>query len=186
MSQQNLDVVRQPIALRDRSRRRMEERLARRFPGALASLTRRVLRMPLHSRLRKVLIRRGLRMGFEAINRRDYEVGFCLYHPDVEASFAAELAALGESGTRGLEDRIRFQRDWNAEWNEFRFEPSELIDFEDDRLLVLGRIMGGGSTSGVGVDHDWAMLVTLTDGQVIREQIYSDHLVALAAAGLRS
>ena len=131
------------------------------------------------------MVRRMVRRGCEAINRGDFEVGFCLYDPDVEATFAAELATVGgESGTSGLDDRIRFQRAWSAEWNEFRFEPDEVIDLGDDQLLTVGRIRGGGLASGAAVDSDWALLLTLAGGRVIRERVYADHEQALEAAGL--
>ena len=71
------------------------------FPGAFAFLTRLVLRLPSRSWLRKAMTRRMVRLGCEAINRGDFEVGFCLYDPEVEATFAAGLATVGESGTRG-------------------------------------------------------------------------------------
>ena len=129
------------------------------------------------------MVRRSVRLGTEAINRGDYEVGFSAYSPDVEAIFAAELATVGgEAGTRGREERIRFQREWSAEWNEFRFEPDEVIDFGDDRLLIVGRIKGAGLASGADVDSDWALLITIAAGRVIREQVYADNAEALEAA----
>ena len=185
MSQESVPAVRQPIAARAHSRRHLEERIGLMFPSALVFFTRLVLRLPCRSRLRKAMVRRTVRLGCEAINRGDYEVGFNLYDPDVEATFAAELATVGgESGTSGREARIRFQRTWSAEWNEFRFEPSEVVDLGDGRLLTVGRIKGGGFTSGADVDSDWALLLTIAAGRVVREQVFADHVEALEAVGL--
>ena len=185
MSEENVEVVRQPIAVRAHSRRRLEERMALRFPSVLALLARAGWRLPPRSRLRQVLIRRYVRLGFEATNRGDYEAANALNHPDVEAIWPPRLATIGvEPGTRGREERVRFQRRWSTEWGEFRFEPEELIDFGDGRLLTVGRITGSGLSSGAAFDSDWAVLHTVSAGRVIREQVFLDHGEALEAAGL--
>jgi ketosteroid isomerase-like protein len=185
MSEENVEVVRQPIAVRAHSRRRLEERLALRFPSVLALLARAVLRLPQRSRLRQALIRRADQQGFEANNRGDYEACFGLYHPDVELIVPPQFVALGlDPQYRGREERVRFQRRWNAEWGEVRFEPEELIDFGDGRLLTVGRITGSGLSSGAAFDNDYAVLHTVSAGRVIREQVFLDHGEALEATGL--
>src|SRR5712692_10321285 len=83
-------VVRQPIAVAAHSRRRVEERLGLRFPRALAFVAQMVLRLPQRSRLRQALVRRAVRLSFEATNRGDYEAVFMLYHPEVEMREAKE------------------------------------------------------------------------------------------------
>jgi ketosteroid isomerase-like protein len=185
MSQENVEVVRQAIAVRAQSRRRMEERLGLRFPRALAFLARAFWRLPPRSRLRQAIIRRAVRLGTEATNRGDYEATFALYHPEVELIPPPEYVELGQDSLyRGREERLRFQRRWDAEWGEFRFEPEEVIDL-GDRLLLVGRIKGSGLSSGAGFDRAWATLLTVSSGRVIREQAFLDHAAALEAAGLQ-
>jgi ketosteroid isomerase-like protein len=184
MSQENVEVVRQAIAVRAQSRRRMEERLGLRFPRALAFLARAFWRLPPRSRLRQAIIRRAVRLGTEATNRGDYEATFTLFHPDIELAPAPEQVGLGQDPLyRGPEERLRFQRRWHAEWGEFRFEPEEVIDL-GDRLLLVGRIKGSGLSSGAGFDRAWATLFTVSGGRVIREQAFLDHAAALEAAGV--
>ena len=52
-------MVRQPMAVAARSRRRLEERLGVRFPGVMAFLDRVGWRVPPRSRLRQAFLRRA-------------------------------------------------------------------------------------------------------------------------------
>ena len=87
--------------------------------------------------------------------------------------------------TRGLEARVRFQRQWNDEWGDFRIYPEEVIDLADGRLLVVGRMEGSGLSSGAAVVNEWAVLYRLSAGRVVREQIFFDPGGALEVVGLR-
>jgi hypothetical protein len=73
--------------------------------------------------------------------------------------------------------------DGGEEWGDFRYQPDQMIDL-GDRILLLGRMIGSGPSSGVGVDSEWADLCMLANGQVIREQVFFDRVEALTAAGL--
>jgi ketosteroid isomerase-like protein len=184
MSEENVELVRQPISVRVQSRRRVEERLAVRFPGAVAFLARAFSRLPPRSRLRQASVRRAAQLGFESMNRDDVEAALALYHPEVELIVPPELVGLGlDPLYRGREERFRFQRRWNAEWGEFRYEPEEIIDL-GDRLLMVGRIRGTGLSSRVAVGNEWGLLVTISAGRVIREQVFVDRAEALEAAGV--
>jgi ketosteroid isomerase-like protein len=132
------------------------------------------------------MLRRALRLGFEAVNRGDYEAAFALYHPDVETIVPPVLAGLGlDPVVRSREQRFRFQQRWTAEWGEMRFEPEEVIDL-GDRVLVVGRVNGSGLGSGAAFENEWAQILTLSDsdGRVIRDHAFLDHREALEAAGL--
>jgi ketosteroid isomerase-like protein len=184
MSREDVEVVRQPIACRAHTRRRLDEHLGVLFPRALNLAARAVWRLPPRSRLRQALLRRFVQLTFEASHREDYEAAFGLMHPDCETIFPAKFATVGtETRTRGREARIRFERQWRAEWGEFRFQPEELIDL-GDRVLVLGRVKGSGLTSRAPFDIEWADLFTISAGRTIREQPFFSQDEALKAAGL--
>jgi ketosteroid isomerase-like protein len=124
-----------------------------------------------------------VQLGFEAINRGDFESAFALYDPEIEVIEPPEVVKLGlDPVSRGREGRIRVQQRWHAEWDELRFEPEELTDL-GDRLLVVSRMKGRGLNSGAAFDNDFANLLTLRDGRVIREQIFLDRAKAIEAAG---
>jgi ketosteroid isomerase-like protein len=184
MSEENVEVVRQSLALAADSRRRLEERLALRVPYIQSLVTRVWWKRPPRSRLRQAIVRRLVRQSFEAANRGDYEVTFALYDRDVELIPPTGLVRLGdEASYRGLEARVRYERNWRAEWGDFRYEPDELRDL-GDRFLVIGRIRSSGLSSGAAIDTDFANLFTLSAGKVIREQVFFNRAEALKAAGL--
>jgi ketosteroid isomerase-like protein len=185
MSQQNREVVRQPIAVKAQSRRRLEDHLGLRFPRAVALVNRAVFRLPPRSRLRRAIVRRAVRLGLEASNRGDLEVAFALFDRNTESIFAPQLVEVGfDPVYRGREARIGAQRRWTADLADFRFEPEELTDLGDGRVLVVGRQKGSGLASRAAFDTEWGLLITLSAGRVIHEQFFLDRAAAVAAAGL--
>jgi ketosteroid isomerase-like protein len=186
MSEQDPEIVRQPIRISDGSHRRLEERIAVRFPNLAVAVNRALFRLPARSRVRRLLLSRTVRLGAEASSRGDYEVAFLLFHPDMEYLAPTGTVVLGTFPERlqGRRERIQFERSWRADWGEFRYEPHELIDLTD-RLLLIGRMIGSGRTSGVTTESEWAALYSISRGQVIREQIFfDDNAAALKAVGL--
>jgi ketosteroid isomerase-like protein len=186
MSQENVEIVRQPIALKGRSRRGLEERIYLRFRSVVTFVTRALWQLPPRSRPRRAFLLRAAHLGFAALNRGDFESSFLLYHPDVEFITPPRLVGLGfDPVYRGIEGRIDFQRRWTAEWGEMRFEPEEMLDL-GDQLLFVGSVKGSGLSSGAAFESDnWAALSTISAGRVIREQPFFDRREALQAAGLR-
>jgi ketosteroid isomerase-like protein len=179
-----VEVVCHSLELAADSSRRLEERLAMRVPSVQGLVARLWWKRSPQSRLRRAVLPRLVRSGFEAANRGDFDVAFANYDPDVQFFPPTGLVGLGdEPSYRGLEARIRYQRQWRAEWGDFRYEPEELRDL-GDRLLVIGRIKSGGLSSGANPDSDYADLFTLSAGRVIREQTYFDRAEALDAAGV--
>jgi ketosteroid isomerase-like protein len=184
MSEENVEVVRQPIALKARSRRGLEERIYLRFPSVSAFVIRAAWRLPPRSRPRREFLRRAAHSGFDALNRGDFEASFMLYHPYGQFITPPRLVGLGfDPVYRGSERRSEFQRGWVTEWGEMRFEPKEMLDL-GDRVLFVGRVRGSGVSSGAAFESDWACLFTISDAQVIREEPFFDLREALAAAGL--
>ena len=184
MSQENVEVVRQPITVKPRTRRSLEERLGLRFPRTLALLARTIWGLPPRSRLRRWFVSRGVRLGLEALNRGDTEAGLLLLHPDVESNWPPQLATVGvEPKIRGRDERIRFQDNWNAEWGGLSFETEELF-VAGERVLILGRSRGIGLSSSVPAETETAWLYTVSAGKAIREDIFLDHGEALKVAGL--
>ena len=185
MSEENVEVVRQPITVRANSRRSLDQRLFLRFPGLFALVVRALWRLSPSSRLRRAGVSRTARLSFEAVNRRDYAVAFLVYREDAETIYPPGFAALGVGGTstQGRVARIDVQRRWDADWGDFRNELDEVIDL-GDRLLALGRMVATGMSSGAAVDREVAYLGTFRAGLAIREQIFLDHSEALKTAGL--
>jgi ketosteroid isomerase-like protein len=178
-------IVRQRFTVKDRSRRRVEERIALRFPQAARVAAGVVWRLPVRSRLRQAVIRRAVTYGWEAMNRVDLEAGLALYHPDVESVVDAAFATLGfENHVHGRQLRAENLAEVYRAFREFRFEPEELIHVDRDHLLVVGRMTGTGLASGATLETDWANLWTLSSGLVVRDEAFRDRSEAFRAAGL--
>lgn len=119
------------------------------------------------------------------MNRVDLDVGLVLYDDDVESVFDPGFVSIGFANARGLEERRRMLMKVYDETRDLRFEPEELIDLGDDRVLTIGRMKGSGLSSGAPFDTEWANLVTISAGLVVRDQVFRSHREALEAAGLR-
>jgi ketosteroid isomerase-like protein len=83
---------------------------------------------------------------------------------------------------------MRGIRQWIADtdeiWEQFGLEVSELIDV-DDKVVVIGRLVGRGKASGVKVGQPIAGIWTLRDGRIVRGEIgYTDRRRVLKAVGL--
>jgi hypothetical protein len=71
------------------------------FPPLYRRLARVLSRLSPRSRLRRVLLRRGIISGWAAVNRRDFELRRIMFAPDVETVLAHDQQALGLSGLQG-------------------------------------------------------------------------------------
>jgi ketosteroid isomerase-like protein len=122
-----------------------------------------------------------LRGGIEAFNRRDIDGALAPLDPEVEL---VPLKAVLDGGSyHGHEGMRRLLDDMREDWERFSLEVDEFRPVGTDRLLVLGRVIARGRTSGVDVDYEAAWLCHLHAGRVIRMQFYSDRNEAIAAAG---
>ena len=186
MTRENAGVaVRMPMTATAHSRRRIEERLGLRFPRLVDVVGRAVWRLPRRSRLRRRLVYRFVRVAWEAFNRDDLDAMFMLYHPDVSAIHPPEWGTIGVQTTlHGREERVRYQKELSEDWDSLRFEPHELIELPDNRLVSLGRMRGTGRASGVAVDTEWGAVLTMSDARVVHERIIQSHSKALEAVGL--
>jgi ketosteroid isomerase-like protein len=119
------------------------------------------------------------------MNRCDYESAFSLFHPDAELVTPPDAAVVTNFPARveGRRERIRLERTWRGEWRDLRYEPEELIDLHD-QLLLLGRMTGSGASSGAGSESEWADLLTVSRGEVVRGQVLFNRAEALKAVGL--
>jgi ketosteroid isomerase-like protein len=168
-----------------RAHRSLEERIGLRFPRLLVYAARVTWRQP-SRRLRWAAARRALKLGWESFNRDDYEATFMLYRSDTESVGADVWGTIGaDMHTRGRADRLAYQRMLRADWKTLRFEPEEVIQVGEDRLVSVGRMTGLGRASGATVDTPWAVVIAIEEGLVRREEIFLDRDTALEAASLR-
>jgi ketosteroid isomerase-like protein len=69
-------------------------------------------------------------------------------------------------------------------WEDFRIEATEYRELDDERILVLNRLRGRGTTTGVKVKTEGGNVFHIHDGKVTRLILYWDSDRALADLGV--
>ena len=123
------------------------------------------------------------RRSFEAWQSDDYETWIALQDADVEHLGAVERR-LGQGVYRGHKGASELWRLWRDEVEGFWIESEEIRDLGDGRILHLGQMGFRGSASGVEVDSQLALVITLRDGKIVRSMDFMSHRDALKAVGL--
>jgi ketosteroid isomerase-like protein len=105
-------------------------------------------------------------------------------HRDVECMFVGGPDPGSWTGLTGMAEGMR---SWISAWEEFRVEPKEYRELDEDRVLVLVQLSGHGKTSGLEIGRTragQANLFHVRRGKVSRVVIYLDYERALADLGL--
>ena len=167
MSQENVEIVRKPLRVRERSSRTLDQRLGSPLPSAAPMRSRstdRVVCRPT-SRVRQAAVWRGTRLAMEAFNRRDVDAACYPYgHPDFEYPPAARVRRGGVlrallSRSSGLPRlRVDLVRSFRSD---LRIEPVELIDL-GDRVVLLADLHVRAQASGVPFT---GKIATVSDAQ---------------------
>jgi ketosteroid isomerase-like protein len=186
MPQENVEIVRKPLRVRERSSRTFDQRLSLRFPRVAAANARLIGKLPPGSRLRQSTVWRNVRLAVEAYNRRDPEAVAISCHPEFEYHPGREWveAGLVEPCYRGLEGYRKYLATVDEVWGgENYLKPVELIDL-GERIVMLADGRMRAQASGVPLTEAFALVSTLKDGRSIHLQEYYDHAEALEAVGL--
>ena len=190
MARQDLELpgVRTAVTVRDQpTRRSLDQQILVRFPGLVRRIATAWFRFPPHSRLRRAFLARVVRQGFEAANRRDFDVVVLALDPEIEFQIAESPASrflppdlLGVH--RGPEG---YRRVWEKglEALDYKIFCEEVIDL-GDRLVLIGRQTGHGRSSGISLDLPLFQVHTLRRGLIVHQVDFSDRGEALRAAGL--
>jgi ketosteroid isomerase-like protein len=103
-------------------------------------------------------------------------------HPDLEFVPPAAYPDT-EQSYRGVEEVLRFQRQLDAVWDDYRIEAERIFD-AGDQVVVFVRVSGTAKQSGAPVTNYAAHLLTVNDGRATRMEIFLDRREALKAVGL--
>jgi len=111
-----------------------------------------------------------------------------LFHPDVEysrsASGGGSAAVVGLSGTaRGVEAMVKAGLEWLQTFDRLRVQADRFVEVGDS-VVVFVRHTGKAKASGLPIEGEFADVMTLREGRVIRFEQYRDRAEALEAAGL--
>jgi ketosteroid isomerase-like protein len=107
-------------------------------------------------------------------------------HPEIEFTVADGPAPGSRKGLAGMAEAYR---DFLSTWADFRTEPEEYREIDDENVLVHVRDRGRGRASGLEIGEimgteDGAILFVIRGGKVVRLVNYWDRERALADLGL--
>jgi ketosteroid isomerase-like protein len=123
-----------------------------------------------------------VREGLDRFNRGDLEGALEQFSPDVEWD---TTGAVPDGQTyRGREEVLAYWRSIAERWNDFRIEADEWIAADDVTVLMLGRLRGVGTESGVPIEHSWDQVWRLRGNEVVVCENYTQRERAMAAAGV--
>jgi uncharacterized protein len=121
-----------------------------------------------------------IRPIYEAWGRGDWRPHFDVYDPHMEWGWSSEFLGLG-GVYEDREDPNPRLRTWLSEWEFWRAEAEEFLDF-GDHVVVLAVYHGRGRGSGVEIEQDGAHVFKLRDGKVVRLEIFASREKAIASA----
>src|SRR3954453_18352307 len=168
-----------------KSQRTIVERVGIRWPSVARLTMRLVLRLPLGSRVRRVMLQRAVRVVFLLWNRGDYALVPILDDPEVETrlTVGSNVVMGVDPVYYGPEGHCRVMEDWNGAGWEGDAEIDEVIEEGRDQVLFIARVSGVGAASGIKVNEWSAARYTFREGRILRVEgaLHSDKERALAA-----
>jgi ketosteroid isomerase-like protein len=136
------------------------------------------------SGVRRDGLRRVLRSGWAAAPRKDWELMFVRYSPDVIWEIPEEFQTIGFADSyRGHDGLVEGLEQFSEAFESWEIRPERALDF-GDRVLALGSFRGRARASGVEWEQEFSQLVTLEKGRVVRDRFFYTWRQGLAAAGL--
>ena len=104
-----------------------------------------------------------------------------LVAPDIVISMRPDQPDAREH--HGYEGMLRASAEWLDAWDEQTFEAARVWDAEDF-VFVSARETGRGKLSGVPMEHESTFVYTLSQGRIVRIQIFGSEREAVEAVGL--
>ena len=141
------------------------DRLTVRFPKVARLVFAIGIRLnPPHSRVRRDGLRRVLRSGWAAAPRKDWELMFVRYSPEVVWEIPEEFQTLGFAESyHGHDGLVEGLERFSEAFESWEIRPARALDF-GDRVLALGSFRGKARVSGVEWQQEFSQLVTLERG----------------------
>jgi ketosteroid isomerase-like protein len=119
--------------------------------------------------------------SYEAFAHGDTQAALAAYSHDTEwddTRFRPEGKV-----HRGREELSELVRTWVGTWTDYSIEL-ERVEDAGDRVVVIYRERGTGKGSGLEVNTQVGLVVTVQNGEIIRTVVYSTAAEALEAVGL--
>jgi ketosteroid isomerase-like protein len=126
-----------------------------------------------------------VRSMLETLNESGVEAAMDQIHPDFEGITPPELSPEPDT-YRGHEGIRRYFAGFEGVMDEVRWEPDELMEAPDDRVVAGIRLVTRSVATGLELELPVWQLCTLRDGKVLRIEGFAKREDALRAAGIES
>ena len=123
-----------------------------------------------------------VRRSIDLFNRREIDRALEATHEDFEVDWSNSIGPLkgvykGRDAVQGL---------WESfleAWDEIRWDPREIIELDEARVIVVNQVRMRGRGSGAEVEATGVQIWTITDGKGRSMKLYQSKREALEAAG---
>jgi ketosteroid isomerase-like protein len=123
------------------------------------------------------------REAWDAWQRGDVDRVFEVFDPAIEWDTTHFEPWPEDELYQGQAEVRHFLEQWLASWKGYEAGVADFIE-AGDRVVALCWQRGVGVGSGVPVDQEWAQVLTVRDGKVVRVDNYSVPAEAFEAVGL--
>ncbi len=150
--------------------RTMQQRLGVRWPGLAQRMTASVMRRPVGSRLRRIMLLRAARDGFDAWTRGDLDAASFLDDPALETRVeqSSEIPVGFDPVYHGAEGHCRVMEIWDEAWKSWRGGVTDVFEVGQDQILGVSQMFAEGFASGVELEAWGAGLYTFRHGKLVR------------------
>lgn len=124
-----------------------------------------------------------VRRVFDSINRGDVDAALEAAADDIQADWSNSVGPL--KGIYSGKEQVReLWTSFVEAFDELRWDPEEIIEVDDSRVIAVNHVRMRGRESGVEVDAVGAQLWTISEGKGRSLKLYQSKADALEAAGL--
>lgn len=120
--------------------------------------------------------------GYADFNRQDFDSLLARMAPDFQWHEAPEIP--GRKACRDREEFARYMRGFDKLWDEFSFEPQELVEADADTLYARVLLRGRGKASAHDMELEIHHVWRLRDGLFASMNAYLEEDEARAEAGV--
>jgi ketosteroid isomerase-like protein len=128
-----------------------------------------------------------VRLAIEANRSGDVEASIeaLLALSDPSIQYTRVTAAVDPQTYRGHDGIRHYFADMADSWQEWRIEAEEVLEVRPNTLVATVRFHGIGKDRGVPIEARLGAVFVLSEGKLVRGQVYSSREDALAAVGVR-
>ena len=124
-----------------------------------------------------------VRRAIDATNRRDIDGALEAAADDFKMDWSNSIGPL-KGVYRGREEVVNFWRSFIDAFESVRWDPEEIIDVDESRVIVVNHVRVRGRGSGVAVEGTGVQLWTISGGEARSMKLFQSKDEALEAVGL--